>query len=82
MIRAFCDICNHELKDGKSASLRLNKKYETHDMRICDTCYRRMVYIVRNDTPKEIVKNMSFMNRLRMVFLRDVKKEDADNETT
>lgn len=73
MVRSFCDICEHEFKDEEAyITLDLRKGRETHYMRICDTCYKRMVYIVRNDISQENVKNMSFMNRLRMVFMRNV----------
>ena len=87
MTKLFCDLCGINLTESNPGNLFENCKFEivrrntfditgTSEAKItmCPKCEKGMYYLVRNPhIMEDKLKRVSFTNRIRFLFLRDMK---------
>lgn len=85
MTKLFCDLCGINLAESNPDNLFGSREFEiirrdaldpTREAKItmCHKCKERMYYLVRNPhITEDELKRLSFANRIRFLFLRDIK---------
>lgn len=85
MTKLFCDLCGINLAESNPDNLYGSREFEiirrdaldrTREAKItmCHKCKKRMYYLVRNPhITEDELKKLSFANRIRFLFLRDLK---------
>lgn len=85
MTKLFCDLCGINLAESNSENLFNSREFEIvirdalepireARLTMCNKCKNGMYYLVRNPHIMEDELNkLSFSNRIRFLFLRDMK---------
>ena len=85
MTKLFCDLCGINLAESNMDNLFGSREFEIirrdaiepireAKFTMCHKCKKGMYYLVRNPhIMKDELKKLSFANRIRFLFLRDMK---------
>ena len=92
MKKEYCDICGADVKGFDLKDFFGGREYkiverrtcddweDVHSITLCRMCAQRLTYFMRNREELERkVKSMSLRNRIRYLFMRQIKAEEGEN---